>query len=244
MAVNPLVASSLIQAGGSLLGGLFGGDKGPGAREQINNQKQAIKTLVPAQIAWSTKAIMDAAKTHGIHPSVLLGSGAGGYSPSFAFNSGGGSGSDFSEIGQNVGRAAYAFLTRKERAVKDTHDMLQLENMGLQNDLLRSQITSVNRSSGVVPARDDLSIYEGGVSPHKAGDPSRADLKPMTSWRTLTTPDGREVVVPSPEAGVWMEQDLLGTPRWYADLIYGAVANSGKATGRWLRKKYDQFRGR
>lgn len=231
-----LAGVGFLLSGLGSLGGLFGGggDKPPSLHTQnvIANR-------------WRGAAIdqmFEKAKQWGVHPSVMLGSSAGGYTPAFAFGSQSGPDRDYSSIGQNLGRVFDSMSTRKDRATKDTYDLLQLENMGLQNDLLRSQITRINRSG--VPASDDLSIFEGGVSPHKAGDPSRADLPPMTSWRTLTTPDGREVVVPSPEAANWMENDWLGTPRWYGDLIYGAIANSGQATGRWLRKKYEQFRGR
>lgn len=219
--------ASIASTGLSLAGG-FGGKKkrGPSFEDQLVQASRVEKGRV--------NTAMELSKEYGIHPSILLGGGASFSSaaPSFSFGS---DSNDFSEIGQNVGRAVHAAMPRDERAYTEAAADLSLENMSLQNDLLRTQITSVNRSN--VPARDPTSIYEGGVSPHKVGDPSRADLKPMTSWRTLTTPDGREVIVPSPEALTWMEGDLLGTPRWYGDQFVGHLVNAGERFGNWWKSR-------
>lgn len=238
-----------ISAASSLASSLFGGDDGPSFQAQLNDNVTAQNRMIEQGVHSNIKAISSAAKQYGIHELALL--GQQGFSPSFNFSGAQGSKNniDFEGIGQGVGRAVDAVSSRSERAVKEVSDRLSLENMSLQNDLLRSQISSINRSG--VPARpagdtiipgqgnSELSVFEGGVSQRHPDDPSRADLPPLTMWRTMITPDGREVMVPSPEAGSWMENDMLGTPRWYTDMMTGHWLNNTKKVIKSLSRRGD-----
>ena len=115
-------------------GGLFGGDDGPGFQEQLNNQRVALRDLTRQSYAEK----MRAAKKYGIHPLTMMGTGS--IQPSAPVYSGGGS-----NMGQNIGeaisRGASQYLTGKESSELNA---LTLERAKLENDLLRSQITSIN----------------------------------------------------------------------------------------------------
>lgn len=104
------------------------------------------------------------ANAAGIHPLYALGGGSMSPPPIQIGDS------DFgSRMGQNLQRASNATATRDTRAVS-----LQLENMALQNDLLRSQIIQINRpqnppfpyaESGSIPDLGFGRTAQGGLTP-------------------------------------------------------------------------------
>lgn len=148
--MDPLVTSSLISAGTSLLGGLFGGGQSNNkARklgiEQLTDQRRSQEILDRERPTW----VADGARKAGISPLVAMGMqpvSVGGVSV-------GGDGGDshrgqmLADMGQNLGRAAEAYLTQDQRAQQKVVDRLALERAGLENDLLRSQISAVNRTA-------------------------------------------------------------------------------------------------
>lgn len=122
------------------VGSLFG-KKGTSRKREADSYKIQAEAS-RADIAPRVQAYMDA----GIHP--LYGLGGQQFTPNPTnIDSGPSIGERLADAGQNVARAASAYQTREERAKVAQRDALSLERMSLENDLLRSQITSINASS-------------------------------------------------------------------------------------------------
>lgn len=212
--VIPAWAPAAAQIGTQLLGGLFG-DDGPGFQTQLNDQATALRTLIPQQIHSEVKAKVEAGKEYGIHPLVLFGGGGGGYSPSFQFNNDSKRGVDFEALGQNVGRAVDAASTTGERAFTRTMQALQLERAQLENGLLASQISTINRS-GQPPMPGAVYSVPGQAQAEVATSygPVRIDNVRHSSPRHtyLHEGDGRVVPILNPDAGdneILMAWDFL-----------------------------------
>lgn len=129
------------------------------------------------------------AKAAGLHPLAALGAGGASYSPSSLSLFTGAEGGKYrarsefaSRMGQNISRAAMAMATPHER----TANRLQEERLGLENDLLRAQITKIHRD--ITPGFPS----DYGVSVEGQGD-SRIQEVPV--YRTA-----------SPKGQPWMEK--------------------------------------
>jgi hypothetical protein len=118
---------------------------GPGVTEQMNNNVNQARHLTRVAnrdaLIWKADGAMEAYKQYGIHPLISM-----GVNP--ASVSGQGFQYDTSSQGQNIGRAAAS-------AVKGYSDYelnkLAVERAQLENDLLRSQISNINRQPGDAP---------------------------------------------------------------------------------------------
>lgn len=157
--MDPLVASSLISTGSNLIGGLLGGDDGPGPTELANIQYKVWKK----QIAHEIPARVKAAKSAGIHPLVALGaSPVSGPSISVGGDSGSSNrmGDALSGLGQGISRAVEAYASKEERDMSRAAAKLSLENQQLQNDRLRSEIALL-RQPGSPPGMADNPIIPG-----------------------------------------------------------------------------------
>jgi len=190
--MDPLVTSTLISAGSSLLGSVFGGKKKGPSLEDIQNANVRQEDML-------FDSRMENAKQHGIHPLVMLGIPPSGGS-TFAF--GGGESSEpstaekMAEMGQGVSRAAHAWLTREERELGKVSAQLQVENQALQNDRLRSEIALLHQPGSPpgqfgttdprYPGRNDLPLGADSASPR---------------YLPLVNPDGTITNVTSPNAG-------------------------------------------
>lgn len=131
--VNPAIISTGLQIGSQLAGSLFG-DKGPSAREQIQNGANSTALNSEYQIA----GLMKAAKTHKLHPLSVLGSGGAQASTPIYNNTG-------DNLGQNIGNTlAKGVSSYMNGKTQSKIDSLNLERAQLENDLLRSQISSIN----------------------------------------------------------------------------------------------------
>jgi len=118
-----------ISAGASLLGGLFG-------QKQQDKNVALQREFAQSGIQWR---VADAKKA-GIHP--LYAMGAPTVQPSVsAFSP---MGAAVSSMGQDISRAMTASASEGTRQVNNTLQQLTLERAGLQNELLRSQIASMN----------------------------------------------------------------------------------------------------
>lgn len=131
MPIDPVTGSIIASVGSSLVGGLFGGKQSAKDRygagiDQINLSKRAFD------------AKMQMGKKHGIHPLVM----AGGSLPqvSTVHDS-----TQTQNMGQNiaqaVGKGATSYFQNKQN---QQMNQLSLERAALENDLLRSQISSIN----------------------------------------------------------------------------------------------------
>lgn len=135
---------AIIGAASSLAGGLLGrkSSEKAAAAEAARQDRWAERNIEMQEdfakqgIRWKVKD----AKAAGVHPLYALGANTVSFSP---VSVGGVGHSDplpgaLADAGQNLGRAVSAMSTPSEKMAEG----LQLENMALQNDLLRTQIAS------------------------------------------------------------------------------------------------------
>ncbi|AXH75372.1 MAG: DNA pilot protein [Microviridae sp.] len=148
---------SLISGGLGLLGGMFGSDATKDANAAAaasaaaaNKQQMKIarmnialqKQFARTGIQWKVKD----ARRAGISPLYALGANTISYSPVSAGYSTVSPAADTSmanalaSVGQDVGRAVTTVMTQSERQYQDTVRALDLQRMGLSNELLKSQI--------------------------------------------------------------------------------------------------------
>lgn len=130
--VLPLLGA-IAPIAGSLIGGLLGN---AGKEKEIANQKEFAQSGIQWRVADAQKA--------GIHPALAMGANVPSYTPV-------GLGTDLAEsasnMGQDISRAIDATSTQSQRssAFLETQQRLTLENMGLQNELLRAEILGLTR---------------------------------------------------------------------------------------------------
>lgn len=207
----------LISAGANLIGGLIGN----------KNQREINETNVDVSREYAQSGIqwrVADAKAAGIHPLVALGSN---YQPSAPISVGSSALPDaFSSMGQSLGRAADSVLTREERNKKTQLDALTLERASLENELLRSQISTVNRAnnptlpsfsgdSTVLPGQSDGRVK---IVPNElvSSDRLGKDAGTLNTYSHSVNHDGSVSVLPSKDAKDLME-DMGPLPWvWYA----------------------------
>jgi len=139
---------AILGAGASLLGSWMN------SKSQDKNI-QLQKDFAQSGIQWR---VADAKKA-GVHPLYALGASTTSFSP---VSVGGGLGDGISAAGQNIGRAIDAANspTAKLAAVQGA---LTTERLGLENDLLRSQIARLNQSpvSAGIPSAEQRWRIDG-----------------------------------------------------------------------------------
>lgn len=145
---------NLISAGASLLGGVLGNKQ---AQETQARQEALQREFAQNGIQWK----VEDAKKAGIHPLYALGASTSSYAP---ISVGSPLPQAMSQAGQDLSRAINA--TRSPGAQQDafmaTTQKLQLENMGLQNQLLASQIRKINQTSTPgIPTADQRWLIDG-----------------------------------------------------------------------------------
>jgi len=133
--MDPVVGSAIISGIGNLAGGLVDNYFNSQA---MDKSYKFQKKVLQNQVQWRVE---DAIKA-GLHPLAALGmSPASG--PSAMVGSS--LGSALSDMGQNIGRAAEAYLTPQDKAAARLA-LLAEERAGLENDLLRSQIAGSHKA--------------------------------------------------------------------------------------------------
>lgn len=130
------IGEAILGAAGGIADAIFGNDN---AKEQMRMQKVFAKNA----IRWKVE---DAASA-GIHPLYALGANTATYQPVSV-------GTDLASIGSNIGRALDVDRTglEKGKAFDNSVRALTLQKMGLENDLLASQLRTVNQA-GHPPTR-------------------------------------------------------------------------------------------
>lgn len=194
-----VVGSQIIGGVSSLFGG--GGYSSKDHNRSIRAQYRLSREDLPLRV--------EAYKDAGIHP--LYGMGGGAFQPQVSAPPQGSEpsmGERLADASQNISRAASAFTTREQRAQAAVRDGLALERMQLENDLLRSQITSVNRtnipalpadiSPSAVPGQGDA--FEGGSIPDVGLGRSQS---------------GNKVLVPSEDMKQRIEDMAPAEAQWY-----------------------------
>lgn len=192
--MDPIIGGSLISAGSSLLGGLFGSSSARKAekaaaarfaeemkfaREQADFQREAATM----GLRWR----VDDAKAAGIHPLFALGASLSQPSPVSLMTSAGlPSGSSpmagaLSEMGQDLSRAFQATRTPEEKidAQAQALEALALRRAELENNLLETQIWKLKQPQ-VGPSAPSLAprpIDGQGDVPPQFGN--RVEVKPL-----------------------------------------------------------------
>lgn len=149
---------AILEAIGSIVGGLFGQSSAEKAAEK---QAQLQREFAKNGIRWK----VEDAKAAGIHPLYALGASGASYAPVSV------GGPDWGSMGANIGRAMDVGRSNSERssAFETTVQNLTLQKMGLENDLLASQIRTINQP-GHPPSRGDVSIATPGSMTGGGGD--------------------------------------------------------------------------
>lgn len=185
---------NIISAGASLLGGLLGKSSADDARasqEAMNERNIALqKEFAQNGIRWK---VADA-KAAGIHPIYALGGSTSSFTPvSSNFATDTSLPNAFAAAGQDIGRAVNATRSASDRvdAFTRTSQALQLENMSLQNDNLRSEIASkaarlVQQQNPPMPSVADRFLIPGQA---QTSLPSGIKFDPMKQtpgdpWKT------------------------------------------------------------
>lgn len=116
--------------GGSIIDKIFGDSA---ADKQADLQKEFAKNGIRWKVADAKKA--------GIHPLYALGAQTTAYSPVSVGST------DFANAGQNLGSAIQAMTTPKEKTdgFERSVQALTLQKMGLENEVLASQLRMVNQ---------------------------------------------------------------------------------------------------
>lgn len=140
-------ASAALGAAGSLAGGLFGssGKNSHSYQYYLDRDYNQSQRIAQNQPSW----LVEGARRAGLHPLAVLGMPlATGSSHSI----GAGPDSDYSwlsDVGQGIGRAAGALLSKEDREKQQLYDETrqkqQLKNNELQNNLLSAQIAQISQ---------------------------------------------------------------------------------------------------
>lgn len=236
---------ALISAGSALLGGSMASsatrDANRAAREmqeKANDIAQRDKVLdrelqerfARSGIQWR----VEDAKAAGIHPLYALGANTSSYSPSpisvgtapVAADTG--LGSAVAAAGQDIGRAMNATRSQsgRDEAFTKTVQALSLQKMGLENDLLASQIKRLQVSAnppmpsdGVpngtlkiagIPIKKDPSTSDMQELSNRYGDEGLAQwaIPPIIMWRDYQATTGGR----GPDTSSWPER--VGSAVW------------------------------
>lgn len=124
------ILGAIAGIGGSIVDKIFGDDT---AEQQAELQREFAQN----GIRWK----VEDAKKAGIHPLYALGAQTNAYSPVSVGST------DFANAGQNLGSAIGAMVTPKEKIgdFQKTVQQLTLQKMGLENEVLASQLRSINQ---------------------------------------------------------------------------------------------------
>lgn len=183
---------AVLGVGGAILDKLFGDDS---AEKQAELQREFAQN----GIRWK----VEDAKAAGIHPLYALGASTAQYAPITV-------GTDFASQGQNLGRAISAMRTpaEKEGAFQKTVEALTLDKMGLENEILRSQLRNIN-SPGTGPGMPGTNVIidgQGNSGPTISIDGQKLTLNTDTSAGDVENELGE---IPGEIAGITRAIDAI-----------------------------------
>lgn len=237
---------SIIAAGSSLLGGLFGQSN---QNKQMDKQIAAQREFAQHGVRWK----VDDAKAAGVHPLYALGANTHSFSPIGLGSNDLGAG--VAGAGQEIGRAIDARGTAPERAYTASLQKLQLQRGELENALLASQLARMNSPSQLPPptplagAAANRWLVDGqaqSAPPHNAqrfpgplvedlpqqrvtSDPGRLHQEPaaITDVGHARTQGGGYAPVPSEDVKQRIEDQMIPSLGW-------ALRNYGRHYYNWL----------
>lgn len=217
--MDPILAGSLITAGGNLLGGLMGQSN----QASINAQNVAYQRLYAQNaLQWRANDATKAQASTGINRLSLLGV------PTSSFSNLTGSsdaGEGVSKAGQNVGRAAAALLAKQSRAELLNEALVQAKIDNINADTVRLQA----HASEI--ARTFAAPGTGPGVPIPPVDPRRVDwdvhlAKPLEEQ--YVGPNGGLISLPTAEASQAMQNwgSMPGQIAYGAQSIYSNLKNA------------------
>lgn len=183
---------AIASIGGSLLGGIFGNSskkKAIAAQERMNAQNIALqREFAQNGIQWKAAD----AKAAGLHPLAALGAQTSSFSPisidgsAYASNP---MGEALASAGQDLGRAIHSTRTagQKQDAYTKTVQDLSIQRMGLENQLLSSQIAKVNQPAvqAAMPSAEQRWLVDGqgqtALPATPTGPVERRNLGPLVN---------------------------------------------------------------
>lgn len=218
----PLIGGLAAGIGSALpsITGALGADADRKAQAKMNAANlKAQKEFAQMGVRWR---VADA-EAAGIHPLAALGAATPGFAPSFSV---GGVSEErtMSDMGQNVSRAIQAGLTKEERFASKSQE-LQLENMGLQNDLLRGQVLSQQRSqlgpglpsavdAGALPGQGDAYQVNPALLTASSRGAAHQEAGAINSVGFARTASGGLTPVPSKDVKERIEDDFVQQIGW------------------------------
>ncbi|UDN67888.1 DNA pilot protein [robinz microvirus RP_172] len=190
----------IISAGANLLGGILG-------QNDKKKDRELQKDFAQQGIQWK---VADA-KAAGLHPLAALGAQTTSYAP---VSVGGPSiASGVASAGQDISRAVDATRTSGQKldAYGKTIQDLNVQRMGLENQLLSSQIAKVNQAGNPppMPAATDRYLLEGQAN---------SGLKPLVTDQALERVVGNPGQ-PSTEAGAVTDMGYARTRSGWAPVM-------------------------
>lgn len=170
----------------SAIGGLIGGFM---QRDAMKDQMRFQQEYAQKNIRWKVKD----AKAAGVHPLAALGVQPAGGAPVQI--------PDFSDMGQNIGRAADAVMTAPEKENDYTRTMqaLNVEKSSLENDVIRMNLANsaartvaqAGNPPTLMPVTDNFNELTQGRF-RVPGKPDRQEVQSHNRWQdsVLVLPDG------------------------------------------------------
>jgi len=208
--------AAAIGAAGNIIGGLMG------FRDK-DKDRQKQKEFAQNAIQWK---VSDARKA-GVHPLYALGAQTNAFAPVSVGGTDLGAG--IAAAGQDVSRAvaANSSTATKASAYQSTVEALTVQRMGLENQLLGSQIAKINQTGVTPPAPSpgDRYLLDGqGNSPLINVQPmSRTTVSPSASYQEpgalpdvgfAKTGTGGYAPVMSHDVKQRLEEDPIGMLMW------------------------------
>lgn len=230
--VLPLVAGALI--GGAISGGasLIAGSKNRKAQAETNainvaEARRAAEQNYEWQKEFAQQGLkwkVQDAKRAGVHPLAALGAQTSSFSPSYVgATSQAPDYSDIAQAGQDIGRAVSAASNQYERTAQE----LTLTKMGLENELLASQIARLRQPATGPAFPGSQHLLEGQGNSPIVGEVKIAPSEPTSAVADGTieagvhpdiaftkTTDGGYAVSPSSSSKQLIEDMTISEWQW------------------------------
>lgn len=233
--------AEIASVAGNVIGGLLG-------NKQADKQAKLQKQFAQQGIQWK---VADAKKA-GIHPLAALGAQTMSYAPQQV---GGGLATGLANAGQDIARAVDATRSQTDKlgAYEKTIQDLNIQRMGLENQLLSSQIAKVNQTGPKpgMPDGTDRFLIEGQsnsplVQPKPLdriqADPSspESEAGAVTDMGYSRTQSGWAPVM-SKDFQERAEEDLLGTLAWNLRNRLAPAVSSDAYNPPSVPRNYDEY---
>lgn len=199
------IGSSLLSG----IGGLFGGKSSAAKQEELAWKQHEWNLNAQREFAMNGLQYRAYdAKMAGLHPLYAVGANLPTYSPTSMVGSSDSSpswGDKLQNLGQGIGRAAQAYQSKDDRAKSDLAENLALEKAKLENDLLRSNISHVNRQS-VPPSINSSSLPITGQGNSIMGDGGLVEVLPSQRTSSMVARPATEAAI-SPANKMFVNAD-------------------------------------